>query len=162
MVGMRIVGPILVAVAAVGTLLVGRFLIEQAGGEEPLPPESENIPSIPAGSLGSVVAKIERVQKVASDFFIFETRYSNLSQEAQTFEAIMQIKDPRNNVQVIKTQKITVEARSSRLVRFGSGNLFDFAVIRGIWNAEFFAWESLDVPIPLSDSVFTEFVVDVL
>jgi len=162
MVGMRIVGPILVAVAAVGTLLVARHLIQQAGGEEPLPPEEQNTPGVQPGILGSVVAKIENIQKVASDFFIFETRFSNLSEVEQTFEAIMQIKDPRNNVQVIKTQKITVEARSSRLVRFGTGNLFDFAVIRGIWNAEFFAWISLELPIPLSDSVFTEFVVDVL
>ena len=162
MVGMRIVGPLIVAAAAVGTLLVGRFLIEQAGGEEPLPPEEQNTPGIPAGSLGSVVVKIEEVKKFASDFFIFETRYSNLSDQQQTFDAIMQIKQPNGQVTVIKSTKITVEARSSRLVRFSSGNLFDFAVIRGIWNAEFFAWVSLELPIPLSDSVFTEFVVDVL
>jgi len=162
MVGMRIVGPILVAAAAVGTLLVGRFLIEQAGGEEPLPVEEQNTPGVQPGILGSVVNKIENIQKVASDFFIFDVRFSNLAQEAQTFEALMQIKDPRNNIQVIKTTKITVEGRSSRLVRFGSGNLFDFAVIRGIWNVEFFAWESLEVPVSLSQSVFQEFVVDVL
>ncbi len=162
MVGMRIVGPIVVAVAAIGTLLVGRFLIEQAGGEEPLPPEEENVPVVQPGTLGSVVAKIENVQKFASDFFIFDTRFSNLANQAQTFDAIMQIKQPNGQVATIKTTRITVEPRSSRKVRFSSGNLFDFAVVRGIWNAEFFAWISLELPIPLSDSVSTEFVVDVL
>lgn len=162
MVGQKLIGPILVAVAAVGTLLVANHFIQKAGGEEPLPPEEQNTPGVQPGTLGSVVVKVEKIQKVTSDFFIFETRFSNLSDQEQTFEAIMQIKQPNGQVVVLKSTKITVEGRSSRKVRFSSGNLFDFAVIRGIWNAEFFAWVSRELPIPLSDSVFTEFVVDVL
>jgi len=166
MVGMRLVGPLLVAAAAVGTLFAANFFIKKAGGEtgpeEPLPPIEENTPSIPAGSLGSVTNVIEDAQKFASDFFIFDTRFSNLSDREQTFDAIMQIKQPNGQVATIKSTKITVEARSSRRVRFSSGNLFEFAVVRGIWNAEFFAWVSLELPIPLSQPVNTDFVVDVL
>ena len=162
MVGQKLIGPILVAVAAVGTLFVARHFIQKAGGEEPLPPVAQNTPSIPAGSLGTITIAIEKVQKAAFDFFIFNVRFSNLADEAQTFEVIMQIKDPKNFVVVFKTQKITVEARSSRLVRFSSGNLFELSTLRGIWLAEFFAWQSLELPILLSDSVTTEFAVDVL
>ncbi len=162
MVGQRIIGPLIVAAAAVGTLLVANHFIQKAGGEEPLPPEEQNAPGVQPGTLGSVVVKIENIQKVTSDFFIFETRFSNLSDQEQTFVALMQIKQPNGQVAVLKTTKITVEARSSRKVRFSTGNLFKIAVIRGIWSAEFFAWQSLADPIQLSDSVFTEFVVDVL
>lgn len=158
----KIVGPILVAAAAVGTVLVANHFIQKAGGEESLPPVEENTPVVQPGTEGSIALLVEKVQKVAPDFFIFDVRFSNLASQEQTFEALMQIKDPRNVIQVFKTNKITVEGRSSRKVRFSTGNLFDFAVIRGIWIADFFAWQSLEVPVPLSDTISQEFVVDVL
>lgn len=158
----KIVGPLLVAATAVGTVLVAGHFIRKAGGEEPLPPEQQTVPTVPAGSLGSVAITIEDVTQFAPDFFIFDTRFSNLADEAQTFVAIMQIRDPNNFVSVLKTIKITVEARSSRRVRFSTGNLFKLVAIRGIWSAEFFAWKSFEEPILFSDSVFQEFIVDVL
>ena len=166
MVGMRIIGPLVVAAAAVGTLLIARGLIQLAGGEagptEPLPPQEENTPGIPAGGPNSVVINVEDVQEAAFDLFIFSVRYSNLATEEQTFDALMQIKQPNGEVVVLKAERITIDARSSRVVRFSSGNLFKFATVRGIWNAEFFAWESFENPVLFSDTVISEFIVDVL
>lgn len=162
MVHQRIIGALAVAGAAAATVIIGNHLVQKAGGEETLPPEEENTPEVPVGSLGSVTVKIEDVKQFDADFFIFDLRYSNLANQAQTFVAIMQINQPNGQAVVLKITKITVEARSSRKVRFSSGNLLKLVAIRGIWRAEFFAWKSFEEPITLSDSVFQEFIVDVL
>lgn len=162
MVHQRIVAGLAVASGVAATVLIANHFVKKAEGEEPLPPIEQNTPGVLAGVQGSVVIAIEDAQQFAPDFFIFDTRFSNLAEVAQTFEAIMQIKDPNNTIQTIKTTKITVEARSSRKVRFATGNLFNFAVIRGVWIADFFAWKSFELPIPLSDTITQEFIVDVL
>jgi len=168
MVNERIVGGIIVAAAALTTLIVGGFLVRKAGGEvgpeEELPITEMPSTSVPAGSLGSVVITIEEVQKsaTANDVFTFVVRYSNISDQEQTFDAIMQIKSPNGQVQQIKSTKVTIPGRSSRTVRFFTGNLFELSFTRGIWLAEFFAFESLEVPIPFADDVSVEFIVDVL
>jgi len=166
MVDQRLVGGLVVVGAAIATLLIGRALIQVAGGEagpeEPLPPEETGTPTVQAGTLGSVAIEVTNVQRIAPDNYIIETRYSNLSNDEQTFEAIMQIKDPNNQVQAIKSTGITIPGRSSRSVRFSTGNVFKLATIRGIWTAQFFAWQSFDVPVPLADDISQEFIADVI
>ena len=159
----RLVGPLLVAGGAVGTLLIARELLKPSEGEDPLPPGVNEQPDRPrSGTQGSVVVTIEDTEQFAEDFFIFTVRFSNLSNEAQAFDAIMQITDPDGFVAVIKNERVIVDGRSSILMRFSSGNLFKSSLTTGIWIADFFAWESIQSAIILSDTVGKEFVVDVL
>ena len=54
MVDQRLVTGLVVAAAAITTLIVGRFIVKEAGGEtgpdEPLPPEDVTKPTIQAGT----------------------------------------------------------------------------------------------------------------
>jgi len=163
MVSKAIGASLLVAVGAGATFLIGKKLLEK-DQIQPLPPDEQPFPgeAPAAGTLGSISIEVQDVEQFAPDLFIIQTRYINLSNEEQTFDAIMQITDPNNQVQTIKDTRVTIPGLSSRSVRFSTGNLFKLAIVSGIWRAIFFAWKSIETDITLAEDVAAEFQLDVL